>query len=113
MVFLDPTRDPAAAAPRGREEGETPLHCTANTPETRMSVKERRKALGWSRNDLAERAGLNSALVALIERDQWSDADGHTRVHHVLTEAEGGNLDVRLDPPTGEDGERIGGQGDV
>ena len=63
------------------------------------SVKARRKALGWSRADLATRTGLNSALIALIERDMWSEEDAWTRVHFVLGEAEKGNLDVRLEPP--------------
>lgn len=73
-----------------------------------MSVKERRKALGWSRAQLAERAGLNSALVALIERGQWEEEDAWTRVHYVLGEAEGGNVDVRLDPPEGDPSQTFG-----
>lgn len=67
-----------------------------------MDVKERRKGLGWSRADLAARTGLNSAAVALIERGEWSEEDALTRVAFVLGEAEGGNLDVKLDPPKPE-----------
>ena len=64
-----------------------------------MDIKERRKAQGWSRQDLAERAGLNSALVAMMERGQWEDSDAWTRVAHVLSKAEAGDLTVRLAPP--------------
>lgn len=70
-----------------------------------MSVKERRKALGWSRKDLAARTGLNSALIAMVERDDWSEEDAHTRIHFILGEAEKGNTEVRLPPPS-EDDER-------
>ena len=64
-----------------------------------MDIKVRRKALGWSRQDLAERAGLNSALVAMMERGQWEEDDAWTRVAHVLQKAEEGDLSVRLAPP--------------
>ena len=64
-----------------------------------MDVKERRKSLGWSRVQLAERTGINSAAIALIERGQWTEEDALTRVAYVLGEAEKGNLDVKLAPP--------------
>jgi len=63
------------------------------------NVKERRKALGWDRATLADRAGVDKAALALIERGMWSEADALTRVAHVLLQAEAGNLDVRLERP--------------
>lgn len=65
-----------------------------------MNVKERRKALGWDRAELARRAGVDKAALMLIERDQWSEEDALMRVAHVLSEAEAGNLDVQLAPPS-------------
>jgi transcriptional regulator with XRE-family HTH domain len=64
-----------------------------------MDVKARRQALGWSRADLAERSGLNSALIAMMERGDWSEEDAWTRVAFVLGKAEEGDLSVRLPPP--------------
>lgn len=64
-----------------------------------MEIKDRRKALGWSRADLAERAGLNTALVAMMERGQWEEEDAWTRVAFVLGRAEEGDVEVRLPPP--------------
>ena len=55
-------------------------------------VKARRKALGWSRAELAQRAGVEQSVVALIERRAWSDQEAITRVERVLTQAEGGKL---------------------
>jgi transcriptional regulator with XRE-family HTH domain len=66
-----------------------------------VDIKGRRQALGWSRADLAGRSGLNSALVALMERGEWTDDDAWTRVAFVLAKAEAGELDVRLPPPDG------------
>ena len=37
-----------------------------------MSTKERRQALGWSRAELARRAGVDPRALQLIERDLWS-----------------------------------------
>ena len=48
---------------------------------------------------LADRAGVDKAALALIERGMWSEADALTRVAHVLLQAEAGNLDVRLERP--------------
>ena len=62
-------------------------------------TKARRKALGWDRTELARRAGVDKAALALIERGMWSEEDALTRVAHVLGEAEKGNLDVQLEPP--------------
>ena len=70
-----------------------------------MNIKERRKALGWLRRELAERAGVNSAALALVERGEWDDVDLLSRLDQVLTAAEGGDFDLRLPPhsmPTDE-----------
>ena len=64
------------------------------------NVKERRKALGWDRATLAQRTGLNKAVVALIERGQWQEDDALTRVAYVLNQAEAGNLEIQLPPPS-------------
>lgn len=64
------------------------------------NVKERRKALGWDRATLADRAGVDKAALALIERGMWSEVDALTRVAHVLLQAEAGDTDVRLERPT-------------
>lgn len=64
-----------------------------------MSVKERRKALGWSRATLAQRAQVDRSALQLIELGQWSDDDAIARVAEVLVRAEGGELDVQLPPP--------------
>ena len=62
-------------------------------------VKQRRKALGWSRAELARRAGVDRSALQLIELGQWSEEDALTRVAHVLSQAAEGNLDVVLEPP--------------
>ena len=62
-------------------------------------VKSRRKALGWSRGELAERAGVDRAVMQLIELRQWDEAESHGRVAEVLWRAEHGEADVRLPPP--------------
>lgn len=64
-----------------------------------MGVKERRKALGWLRRELADRAGVNSAALALVERGEWNDEDLLSRLDRVLTAAENGDFDLRLEPP--------------
>jgi transcriptional regulator with XRE-family HTH domain len=74
-----------------------------------MDLKARRKALGWSRADLAARTGLNSAAIALIEREAWTEEDAITRVHFVLSEAEAGRTEVRLDPPKPGEDDLVGG----
>ena len=70
------------------------------------TVKARRKALGWSRADLAHRSGINTPTLGLIERGQWDESDSLTRVAHILQEAEAGNLDVILPAPTREETSR-------
>ena len=62
-----------------------------------MSIKERRKALGWSREDLAQRAGIDRHVVQQLELGSWSEGEARMRVEVVLERAEGGEHDVRLD----------------
>jgi len=64
-----------------------------------MSIKDRRKALGWNRATLAQRAQVDRAAMQLIELGQWSEEDALARVEEVLTRAEAGETDVQLDPP--------------
>ena len=64
-----------------------------------MGIKERRKALGWDRQELAMRAGVPKSVVALVERDAWSEEDALKRVATVLGLAEAGESDPRLPPP--------------
>ena len=64
-----------------------------------MDIKTRRKALGWGRQELAERAGVPKSVVALIERDEWSEPDAIGRVATILGLAEAGASDPRLPPP--------------
>lgn len=72
---------------------------------TEPDIKARRKALGWNRAELAKRAALDKHVVQLIELDQWSEEDALGRVQYVLRSAEGGELDVQLDPvKEGDDG---------
>lgn len=71
---------------------------------TEPDIKERRKALGWNRAELAKRAALDKHVVQLIEMGQWSEEDALGRVQYVLRSAEAGQLDIQLDPVT-EDGD--------
>ncbi len=68
-------------------------------PVTGPEVKMRRKALGWNRAELADRAGVDRSALALIERDAWSEDDALRRVAEVLWRAEHGELEVRLAHP--------------
>jgi transcriptional regulator with XRE-family HTH domain len=63
-----------------------------------IDIRNRRKALGWSRRELAGRAGIDPRLVQLIELDQWTDGDAIGRVRAVLLRAENGETDVELPP---------------
>lgn len=63
------------------------------------SIKDRRKALGWRRAELAGRAGVDANALAMIERNDWSDDDAIRRVHEVLSRTEAGETDVVLPPP--------------
>lgn len=73
-------------------------------------IKDRRKAIGWSRADLADRAGIDSRLVQLLELEQWSEAEALGRVEEVLTRAEAGEADVRLSQVVAEDGSQLFGE---
>jgi transcriptional regulator with XRE-family HTH domain len=63
-----------------------------------MDLKERRKALGWDRAELARRAGLDRSVMQLVELGQWTEEDALQRVEEVLRRAEAGELDVVLPP---------------
>ncbi|TNE92437.1 MAG: XRE family transcriptional regulator [Deltaproteobacteria bacterium] len=63
-----------------------------------MEIKERRKAIGWNRRELADRAGVNSAALALVERGEWNDEDLLSRLDRVLTAAEAGDFSLRIPP---------------
>lgn len=73
-----------------------------------MSVKDRRKALGWARAELADRAGVDRSAMQLVELGQWTESDALRRVEEVLSRAEAGEADVRLErpvaPPPGAQG---------
>ena len=64
-----------------------------------MDVKERRKALGWDRTELARRAGVDRAALQLVENGLWSEEDALRRVDEVLRRAEAGETDAVLPPP--------------
>ncbi len=64
-----------------------------------MDAKERRKALGWSRAELAQRAGVDPRALQLIERGEWSEEDALRRVAEVLDRTEAGEADVALARP--------------
>ena len=61
-------------------------------------LRARRKALGWSRRELARRAAIDPRVVQLLELDQWSEGDALGRVRAVLIRAESGETDVELPP---------------
>ena len=63
----------------------------------KKSITERRKALGWDRQQLAERAGIDRFVVQLIERGEWEEGEARMRVDIVLERAEAGEADVRLE----------------
>jgi len=62
------------------------------------TLRTRRKALGWSRRELAQRAGIDPRVVQLLELDEWTEGDAIGRVRAVLMRAEAGELDVHLPP---------------
>lgn len=63
-----------------------------------MSIKERRKALGWSRQELASRAGIDRYIVQQLEMGSWNEGEARMRVEVALERAESGESDVQLDP---------------
>ncbi len=64
-----------------------------------MSVKDRRKALGWDRAELARRSGVDKSALQLVELGQWTEEDALRRVEEVLARTEMGEKDVVLPPP--------------
>ena len=77
-----------------------------------MSVKERRKALGWNRTELAARTVLDKRVVQLIELGQWSEDGALGRVEYVLSAAENGDVAVQLPPREKEEGATVIGGGE-
>lgn len=67
-------------------------------------IKARRKALGWSRANLAERASLDKRIIQLMELDQWTEEDAFARVDYVLKNAEHGDDAVQLNPVKAPEG---------
>ena len=65
---------------------------------TDASTKDRRRALGWTRAELAQRAALDKHIVQLIELNQWTEEDALKRVEYVLRSAEAGDASVQLQP---------------
>ena len=61
-------------------------------------LKTRRKALGWSRRDLAERTALDKRIIQLVELGQWTESEAVGRIEYVLSAGEAGDLEVRLPP---------------
>jgi len=68
------------------------------------AIKDRRKALGWSRAQLAQKAALDKRVVQLVELGEWTEADALARLDYVLKSAEHGDLAVQLDPVTAPEG---------
>ncbi len=70
-----------------------------HTPsESGSLIRARRKALGWSRRELAQRAAIDPRVVQLLELDQWHEGEASGRVQAVLMRAESGEADVQLPP---------------
>ena len=61
-----------------------------------MSIKARRKALGWSRQELAQRAGIDRHVVQQLELGTWGEGEARMRVEVALERAESGEADVQL-----------------
>lgn len=51
-------------------------------------LKERRKALGWTRAELAQRAAVDPRTLQLLELGQSLDTEARERVEAVLAAAE-------------------------
>lgn len=69
-----------------------------------MDFKARRKATGWTRKELAARAGLDPRLIQLVELGQWSEFEALGRIEAVLKRKEQGEDDPWLKPPSKADG---------
>ena len=51
-------------------------------------IKERRKALGWARKDLAKAANVDPRTLQLIELGESLDDESMARCHKALDEEE-------------------------
>ena len=63
-----------------------------------MSIKDRRKALSLSRQELAERAGIEKGVLQQIELETWQEGEARIRVEVLLERLEAGEHDARLEP---------------
>jgi ribosome-binding protein aMBF1 (putative translation factor) len=72
-----------------------------------MDIKDRRKAQGWSRAQLAERAALDPRVIQLIELGQWTEPESLGRCDAVLGMAERGEADPHLKPPAPREDQQI------
>lgn len=59
-----------------------------------MDIREARKALGWSRDDLARRAVVDKRVLQLIELGLSHDTDAITRCEEALAAAETVTADI-------------------
>lgn len=60
-------------------------------------IRERRKALGWSRAELGRRAFVDVRTLQLLELDLSNDDESRQRVEAALAEAEGSSGDPDAD----------------
>ena len=51
-----------------------------------------------SRQELAERAGIDKGVLQQIELGTWTEGESRIRVEVVLERMEAGEADVRLEP---------------
>ncbi len=63
-----------------------------------MSIRERRRAAGMSRRELADRAGIDPNVLQQIELGTWEEGEARIRAEVVLERTEAGETDVRLSP---------------
>jgi transcriptional regulator with XRE-family HTH domain len=63
-----------------------------------MSIKIRRKTLSLSRQELAERAGIDKGVLQQIELGTWQEGEARIRVEVLLDRIEAGEQDARLEP---------------
>lgn len=82
---------PDAPPPDAAAEAEARLQQAAE-------LKARRRALGWSRGELAARAALDPRIIQLLELGQWTEGEAIGRARAVLIRAESGEADVQLPP---------------
>lgn len=67
-----------------------------------MDFKQRRRAIGWTRAEAADRAGLDPRVVQLVELGEWTEFEALGRLEALLGRAEAGEEDPRLEPPKTE-----------